>query len=78
MKPWRYRSLSLIPVRLGTRVLCLLLAPWLGNGYAAQHPALAQNPAGYAPAESCLVCHTEQAKAWKSSDHDWAMAVGTP
>lgn len=78
MKPWRYRSLSLIPVRLGTRVLCLLLAPWLGNGYAAQPPAMAQNPAGYAPAESCLVCHTEQAKAWKGSDHDWAMHKAGP
>ncbi|MCO6060102.1 hypothetical protein NG726_26000 [Pseudomonas sp. MOB-449] len=36
-------------------------------------PALAADPGGYAPAASCLGCHAEQAKAWKDSDHDWAM-----
>lgn len=36
-------------------------------------PALASDPAGYAPATSCLGCHAEQARDWKDSDHDWAM-----
>ena len=40
---------------------------------ASQPPQLAQDPAGYAPAASCLGCHAEQAKAWENSDHDWAM-----
>ena len=40
---------------------------------AGQPPALAQDPAGYAPARSCLGCHAEQAKSWRDSDHDWAM-----
>lgn len=53
-------------------VLLLLAASSL---YAAdsQTPVLAKDPAGYAPANSCLSCHTEQAKAWEGSDHDWAM-----
>lgn len=36
-------------------------------------PRLADDHAGYAEAASCLGCHGEQAKAWKNSDHDWAM-----
>ncbi len=36
-------------------------------------PRLAEDAAGYAPAASCLSCHAEQAKAWRNSDHDWAM-----
>ncbi|WP_068830916.1 cytochrome c3 family protein [Pseudomonas sp. BMS12] len=40
---------------------------------SSQPPQLAQDPAGYAPAASCLGCHAEQAKAWENSDHDWAM-----
>lgn len=43
----------------------------------AQVPALAIDAKGYAPAESCLGCHTEQAAAWKNSDHDWAMRPAT-
>ncbi|MNF45994.1 Beta-barrel assembly-enhancing protease [compost metagenome] len=42
---------------------------------AGQLPGLAQDPAGYAPAQSCLGCHTEQAKSWRDSDHDWAMRL---
>lgn len=40
---------------------------------AAQAPALATDAQGYAPAETCIGCHTAQAAAWKHSDHDWAM-----
>lgn len=39
----------------------------------ASEPGLASASAGYAPAESCLVCHAEQTKSWNGSDHDWAM-----
>ncbi len=38
-------------------------------------PRLAEDRAGYADAASCLGCHGEQSKAWKGSDHDWAMRV---
>lgn len=43
----------------------------------AAPPRLAQDAAGYAAADSCLGCHTEQAKGWKGSDHDWAMLEAT-
>ncbi|WP_166366934.1 tetratricopeptide repeat protein [Pseudomonas akapageensis] len=43
------------------------------QGASAQAPGLATDAKGYAPAESCIGCHAEQAGAWKNSDHDWAM-----
>lgn len=57
-------------------VLVLLALSWYASG--AQVPELAQNAAGYAPADSCAGCHIKQAKAWKGSDHDWAMRVADP
>ncbi len=36
-------------------------------------PALATDPAGYAPENSCQGCHSKQAHDWKDSDHAWAM-----
>ena len=59
--------------RLRSCLLLLLLNTCLLQAGEARDPALATDPAGYAPANSCLGCHAEQAKAWKDSDHDWAM-----
>ncbi|MEW6463877.1 MAG: tetratricopeptide repeat protein [Pseudomonadota bacterium] len=59
-------------------VLLLLLAASSFGAADAQSPALATNPAGYAAAESCMSCHDEQARAWKDSDHDWAMRKAEP
>lgn len=54
--------------------LLLITLPWLtAQGADGQLPQLAKEANGYAPAASCLGCHTEQAKAWEHSDHDWAM-----
>ncbi|MGL4318956.1 MAG: cytochrome c3 family protein [Pseudomonas sp.] len=54
-------------------LLCLLfLVPSL-HAAEVTVPTLASDPAGYAPAASCLGCHAEQARDWKDSDHDWAM-----
>lgn len=39
-------------------------------GFAKQHD-------GYADAATCLGCHSEEAKAWSDSDHDWAMREAT-
>lgn len=60
--------------------LGLLFTTVLGfcaHGTASQPPALATDAQGYAPAESCMGCHKEQAGAWKNSDHDWAMRPAT-
>lgn len=54
-------------------LLLLLLSPSLLHASVAKEPALAATPAGYAAEGSCVGCHAEQAKAWKDSDHDWAM-----
>lgn len=54
-------------------LLCLLFSVSSLQAADAPAPALASDPAGYAPAASCLGCHAEQAKSWKDSDHDWAM-----
>lgn len=54
-------------------VLCTLLIGTANAQNGGQPPALAKDAAGYAPASTCLGCHSEQAKSWKGSDHDWAM-----
>ncbi|WP_375739420.1 tetratricopeptide repeat protein [Pseudomonas boanensis] len=58
--------------------LCLLLVSSVGSGQAEQPPALALDPVGYAPAESCIGCHTGQAQTWEGSDHQRAMARASP
>ncbi len=54
-------------------LLPLLLSVTTLHAAEAPAPALAADPAGYAPAASCLGCHAEQAQSWKDSDHDWSM-----
>lgn len=54
-------------------LLCLLFIIPSLQAADAPLPALSSDPAGYAPATSCLGCHAEQARDWKESDHDWAM-----
>lgn len=59
-------------IRLVSR--CVFLVCFLAAESAlASLPQLATEPAGYAPAATCLGCHAEQANSWKDSDHDWAM-----
>ena len=53
--------------------LVALLPGFLLAQETGQPPGLAKEPAGYAEASSCMGCHSEQAKTWKNSDHDWAM-----
>ncbi|WP_407926504.1 tetratricopeptide repeat protein [Aquipseudomonas ullengensis] len=64
------------------QLLCVLFTTvvFSAPSYAAEGkpPQLATDAAGYAPAATCLGCHGEQAKAWKNSDHDWAMHEATP
>ncbi len=55
------------------RLFTLCVLANLSQAYASQMPQLAEAPSGYAPPNSCIDCHTEQAKAWTNSDHDWAM-----
>lgn len=40
-------------------------------------PSLAANLEGYASAQTCAGCHVEENKAWKDSDHAWAMHPAT-
>lgn len=60
--------------------ICLCLATLGGltaSAGEAQSPGLAKDQAGYAPAASCLGCHSKQAKDWSDSDHAWAMREAT-
>ncbi|NRH29091.1 tetratricopeptide repeat protein [Pseudomonas sp. MS19] len=41
-------------------------------------PGLAEHSEGYASAQTCTACHVEETKAWKDSDHAWAMRLATP
>lgn len=59
-------------MNIPTRWLLLLLLP-VFNLQAAEAPAQAKEPKGYAMESSCSGCHAEQAHDWKDSDHAWAM-----
>lgn len=54
-------------------LLPLLLSVTTLHAAEAPAPGLAADPAGFAPAASCMGCHAEQAQSWKDSDHDWSM-----
>jgi predicted CXXCH cytochrome family protein len=42
-------------------------------GDTGRFPVLAPTADGYAKEGACASCHQAQARAWKNSDHDWAM-----
>lgn len=63
--------------KYASRRLLFTMVLLIAQGAAGQPPGLATDAKGYAPADSCIGCHAEQASAWKNSDHDWAMRAAT-
>ena len=61
-------------------LITLVLGP-SGFALAAQEAGQAPRPVteseGYVATTTCLGCHVTQAKAWKDSDHGWAMRDAT-
>ncbi|MFJ4053877.1 tetratricopeptide repeat protein [Pseudomonas sp. NPDC089743] len=58
-------------------VLITCLVGSVGSALCAEQagaaPAFSTESEGYVAAATCLGCHVDQAKAWKDSDHGWAM-----
>ncbi|MFK8332891.1 tetratricopeptide repeat protein [Pseudomonas sp. BJa5] len=51
---------------------------WAASETTAREPAQGSPEQGYVATATCLGCHADQAKAWKDSDHGWAMREAKP
>ncbi|MFK0090618.1 tetratricopeptide repeat protein [Pseudomonas sp. NPDC090755] len=59
--------------------LALMAVPaWAASESTGRAPAQGSPEHGYVATATCLGCHAEQAKAWKDSDHGWAMRDAKP
>ena len=59
--------------------LTLMAVPaWAATESTGREPAQGSPEQGYVATATCLGCHAEQAKAWKDSDHGWAMRDAKP
>lgn len=73
----RWRCASPVPPNLRTALAVIMLCISSAGAVAAAGAA----PAGadhFVGSETCTACHRDQARAWRDSHHDLAMALPTP